>query len=106
MGDHGHQRVVLLGREGHHLGAEGGDHGLQPGVGGGIGGPGRGEHPGGPDEQLAVGAVDAHLLGAGHGVAPHEAGVVDRGHQRALHPGHVGEHGVGVARRLGEDARR
>ena len=74
VGDHGHQRVVLLRGQRHHLGPEARHHGLQPGVGVGIGGRRRGEHPGGPHEQLGVGPVDADLLGPGHGVAARRSG--------------------------------
>ena len=86
------RRSWSLGRQGHHVGPERADHGLQPGVGRRVGVGRRGEDPGGPDEQLGVGPVQAHLLGAGHGVAADEPGVVDGRHHRGLHPAHVGDH--------------
>ena len=55
----------------------------QPGVGSRVGVGRRRQHPGGPLEQVGVGAVDALLLGAGHRVAADEAGVVDGGRRSA-----------------------
>ena len=91
VGDHGHQLVVAFGRHGHHVGAERGDHGPEPGEGLRVGGAGRGQDPGGTLEQLAVGAVDAFLLGAGHRVAPDEAGMGHRRDDGGLHAGHIGD---------------
>ena len=65
----------LVGRERHHLGPEAAHRRPQAGEGIGIGVGGGGEHPGGPDEQLGVGPLDAILFGAGHGMAADEAGV-------------------------------
>ena len=56
-----------------------------------VGVGGRGEDPGGPLEQLGVGSVDALLLGAGHGVAPDEARMVEPGDDGPLDAGHVGD---------------
>ena len=42
-------------------------------------------------EQVGPGAVDALQLGAGHGVAAHEAGVVHQLEQRRLHAADVGD---------------
>ena len=104
VGDHGHQGVVLVGGQGHHVGPEVGEHGAHLGVGAGIGGGRGGQHPGGPHEELARGPVHPHLLRAGHGVAADEAGVVDGRHQRALHAAHVGDDRFGVPLRGGQDA--
>ena len=76
---------TTLAPEGAHRGADRGE-GHRVGVGR------RGEHPGGPLEHVGVGAVDALLLGAGHGMAADEAGVVELGDDRALDAGHVGDH--------------
>ena len=84
------------GVQGDHVGPELGQDGVDPGIGAGVGGRGRGEHPGCPDEELARGALDADLLAAGHGVAADEPGPVDGGHQGALDAADVGHHGIGV----------
>ncbi len=78
VGHHRHQRVVLGRGQGHHVGPELGQDVADQGVGVGVGGGGRGQHPGGPHEQVARGSLDPHLLRAGHGMAAHEAGMVDR----------------------------
>ena len=73
---HGDQRVVALGREGDHLGAERRHdrraRARRPASS--VLAVGR-EHPHRALEQVGVGAVDALLLGAGHRVAADEAGV-------------------------------
>ena len=79
-------------REGHHVGPERDHHGLHRREGVGVGGRRGGEDPGRPGEQLGVRPVQPRLLGAGHGVAAHEPGVVHGRHHRGLHAAHVGHH--------------
>ena len=62
VGHHGHQRVVALGRQRHHLGAERRHHRPHRRVGRGVGVGRRRQHPHGALEQVGVGAVDALLL--------------------------------------------
>jgi len=85
------QRVVLLRRERDHVGAEGRHDRPHARVCLGVGVDRRGEDPRGPGEELGIGAVHALLLGTGHGVAPHETGMVHARHDRGLHPADVGD---------------
>ena len=67
-----------------------------------VGDRGRREHPHRALEEVGVGAAQADLLGAGHGVAADEAGVVGRGDDGLLDPADVGHHRVGAAARVGQ----
>ena len=103
VGHHGHQPVVVGGRQHQHVGPEAHHHALQPVEGPEIGGCRRGQHPHGPLEEFGVGAVEADLLGAGHGVSPDEARVVRLLHDRRLDPAHVGHDEIRVSPLLAEE---
>ena len=98
VGDHGDQPVVVGGREHEHVGPQARDHALEAVEGGQVGGRRRGEHPDRALEEVGVGPAQPDLLGAGHGVAADEAGMVGCGHDGRLDPAHVGHHGVGLRR--------
>ena len=86
-----HQLVVAVGRQGDDLGPQRADDLADLGERAGVGALGGGEHPGGALEQVGGGALDALLLGAGHRVAAHEAGVGHGVDDRRLDPAHVGD---------------
>ena len=97
MGHHGHQPVVVGGRQHQDVGPEAHHHALQPVEGPEVGGCRRGQHPDGPLEEIGVGAAEADLLGACHGVSPDEARVVRLFDDRGLDPTHVAHDEVGVS---------
>ena len=106
VGDDGHEGVVALGRHRHHVGAERRDHAPNQRVGVGLGVHRGCQDPRRPLEQGRIGPFHPLLLRARHGMAADEVGIGDGGHDRVLHPAHVGDHPAALegASHLGGDA--
>ena len=100
------RRSWSAGGEREHVGPERGDHAREPGEGAAGRWPAVGVSTQvAPTKRSGSAPAQPDLLGAGHGVAADEAGVVDRRDDGRLHPAHVGHHGVGPAGRVGQEPR-
>ncbi len=109
VGDHRDEGVVPVRVERDDVGPEVGEHRAETRVRGRVGRGARGQHPGRAHEEVGCRPFDPHLFGAGHRVAAHEEGVVDRGHEGALHApdvGHDGRRGEPAGEHLGDDRGR